>query len=579
MDRSDLERIKSASDIVTVVMEHVHLVRKGKRLWGLCPFHSEKTPSFCVDPERQTYKCFGCGKGGDVITFLMDRKGVSFSEAAQELAGRAGIEPARTSSARSQNKALYEANAIAMAYFERMLASAAGEPARRYLEARGITRRIVEDFHIGYAGDSWEGLVTHLASRGVSLETAAVCGLVVPGRGGRYRDRFRNRVMFPIVDLSGEVVGFGGRVLGEGEPKYLNTAETPIFEKRKVLYNLHAARGLIRQRGAVIVEGYMDVVSLAEAGFTGAVATLGTALGHDHVRLLRRFTEDVTLVFDGDAAGRKAMLRAVEPFAELGMVPKVVLLPEGKDPDDMARQDMEGFRFMLEEARDIFEFVFDESFSRHDPSKLRGQNAILRELTSMLSLLGDPALRELLANRLAARLGVSTQVVLGRVAPFRGAPQPAQPGGNDTPAERGMLETTFARLIVCDGGAAESLRRMGLKLEFANKDIQAMYDCVIRHGHAFLDDASCPDAVREAASRIRAMGEFPGDTKKALIDTVYRFKSLAIDEELRRIQGEICDAERTKDRQRLHGLLRAKQNAMLARKGLRARIMEEIEGR
>lgn len=577
MDKSWLERVRAASDIVSVVTEHVRLEGRGKRLWGLCPFHAEKTPSFSVDAERQTYKCFGCGKGGDVFTFVMEKKGLSFAEAAGELAGRAGIEIAPVRGARrSENKALYDANAFAMEFFEGRLASPEGGAARRYLEARGIGGRTIERFRIGFAPDSWDALSNHLRSKGVGAAVAEKSGLVSRKRGGGHYDRFRNRIVFPIFDLSGEVVAFGGRVMDSGEPKYLNTAETPIFEKRRVLYNLHAARGAIRKEGAVVVEGYMDVVSLAEAGFPSAVATLGTAMGEDHVRLLRRFTDDVTLVFDGDEAGRRAMVKAFEPFAASGMMPRVVLLPGGKDPDDVAREGIEVFMGLLAGARDIWELMFDESFSRHDPSKLRGQNAILKELTSMIAQFGDAALRDLLSQRLASRLGVSPGVVRRALAPA-GAARDVQPAGEGAGStERGLLESTLLRLLVQDRSAAERVISSGTFVAFADRDLQELFDYLVSNGPASIDESSCPDSVRMTASRLAAQGRFQGDTKKALIDTVYRFKSLALDDELKRIQAELVKAEEGRDRDRRNELLRTMQDAMRARKGLRERIMEEF---
>lgn len=579
MDKSQVERVRTACDIISVVSEYVHLTRKGKNFWGLCPFHSEKTPSFTVDPDRQIYKCFGCGKGGDVFAFVMDKKGLSFAEALAELAARAGIQlEADRGRPSSEKKAFYEANRIAMVFFEQQLATSRGEAARGYLAGRGLTAETIAGFHLGFAPESWDSLLAHLKSRGIPPSIAEKCGLVVPRKGGGgFYDRFRGRIMFPIVDLTGEVVGFGGRIMDKGEPKYLNTPESPIFEKKRVLYNLHAARNAIRQGRAVVVEGYMDVISLANAGFPSAVATLGTALGENHVRLLRRFTDDITLVFDGDSAGRNAMVRALEPFLAGDVVPKVVILPQGKDPDDIAREGMGTWHDLLSSAQDIWELIFDESFSRHDPSKLRGQNAILKELVPMLSLIHDPVLRDLLAQRLSVRLGVSTDVVLKGVGARPETPVPGIERGE--PGERDILETTLVRLMLLDPAAVDLMKADGMSFEFQNQAFQGLFDYILRYGTDACDSPGCPDDVRLLASRLKAQGEFPGDIKKALIDTVYRFKSLAIDEELRRIQGELHDAEKKDDKDRRNELLRAKQGVMLRKRGLRARVMEDLDKR
>jgi len=578
MDKSQVEHIKALSDIVAVISEYVELRKKGRNLWGLCPFHSEKTPSFSVDPDKQIYKCFGCDKGGDVFSFVMEKKGLSFAEALAELARRAGValEPPKSQAA-SERKVFYDANRAAMAFFEQQLSSPQGERARRYLAGRGLSDDTVKAFHLGFAPDSWDSLVAHLRGRGIPAQAAERCGLIAARKTGGYYDRFRNRVMFPIIDLSGEVIAFGGRIMEAGEPKYLNSPESPVFEKKRVLYNLHSARATLRQRGAVVVEGYMDVISLANAGFTGAVATLGTALGDEHIRILRRFTEDITLVFDGDSAGRNAMVRALDPFLASGIVPKVVILPQGKDPDDMARQDIASFTGLVAQAQDIWELIFDESFSRHDPSKLRGLNGIVKELAPMFARLHDHVLRDLLVQRLAVRLGISPEVIMkgmnpAFVAPDQVAPAPAH-------GERHALETTLARLLLQEPAAAELVREQGMTFEFQEPGLRVLFDHLFRHGVQACDGPGCPDRVRLEASRLRALGDFPGDVKKALIDTVCRFKSLAIDEELRRIQGELHLAEKSADKARRNELLRAKQDLAVLKKGLRSHVMEAFEKR
>jgi DNA primase len=578
MDKSQVERVKTGSDIVAVVSEYVHLNKKGKSFWGLCPFHSEKTPSFHVDPDKQIFRCFGCNKGGDVFSFVMEKKGLSFAEALTELALKAGItleKEKRQSS--SEKKIYYDANRAAMAFFEQQLASSRGEDARRYLSGRGITEETIRIFHIGFAPDSWDSLSTYLKGKGISHSAAEKAGLIAPRKSGGFYDRFRGRVMFPIIDLTGEVIGFGGRVMGGGEPKYLNTPESPIFEKKRVLYNLHASRNQVRQGGAVVVEGYMDVVSLANAGFSSAVATLGTALGEDHVRLLRRFTDDITLVFDGDSAGRNAMVRALEPFLASDIIPRVVILPQGKDPDDIAREGIGIWNSFLSSAQDIWDLMFHESFSRYDPSKIRGQNGILKELVPMFARLNDHAMRDLLTQRLAVKLGVSPELVLKRISP---EVDPAEHRNTpDAGVERDTLETTLTRLMLSDSRSVEIMRTSRMIFEFQNKVLSRLFNYILEHGSDALDEVTCPDEVRMTASKIMALGEFPGDTKKALIDTVCRFMSLAFDEELRKIQGELNNAEKTQDRNKRNELLKGKQEMMLKRKNLRSHVMEVFEKR
>jgi len=578
MDKSQVERVKTSSDIIEVVSEYVHLNKKGKSFWGLCPFHSEKTPSFHVDPDKQIFRCFGCNKGGDVFSFVMEKKGLSFAEALTELALKAGITLEKEKrQVSSEKKIYYDANRATMAFFEQQLASSSGEGARRYLSGRGITEETIRIFHIGFAPDSWDSLSTYLKGKGISQAAAEKAGLIAPRKSGGFYDRFRGRVMFPIIDLTGEVIGFGGRVMGGGEPKYLNTPESPIFEKKRVLYNLHASRNQIRQGGAVVVEGYMDVVSLANAGFSSSVATLGTALGEDHVRLLRRFTDDITLVFDGDSAGRNAMVRALEPFLASDVIPRVVILPQGKDPDDIAREGIGIWNSFLSSAQDIWDLMFHESFSRYDPSKIRGQNAILKELAPMFARLHDNAMRDLLTQRLAVKLGVSPELVLKRV---RSEVDPAErQNTSQAGGERDTLETTLTRLMLSDRKAVEIMMTSKMIFEFQNKVLSRLFNYILEHGSDAIDEVTCPDDVRMTASKIMALGEFPGDTKKALIDTVCRFMSLAFDEELRKIQGELNNAEKTQDRNKRNELQRHKQEMQLKKKNLRSHVMEVFEKR
>lgn len=575
MDRSKVEQVKAVIDIVSVVSEYVHLKKKGKSFWGLCPFHNEKTPSFSVDPVKQIYKCFGCDKGGDVISFVMEKKGLSFAESLMELSRRAGIPyEAPRGQARSEKKVYYDTNKAAMAFFEQQLFSSRGETALKYLAARGLKEDTIKAFHIGYAPDSWDSLSDFLRKKGINESVSEKCGLIVSRQTSGYYDRFRNRVMFPIIDLTGEVIGFGGRIMDKGEPKYLNSPESPIFEKRKILYNLHSARNTIRTLGAVVVEGYMDVVSLANAGFPASVATLGTALSEEHVQTLKRFTDDITLVFDGDSAGRSAMVRALEPFLSSGVIPKVVILPQGKDPDDIAREDIGIWTGLLEKAQDIWNLIFDESFSQRDPSKIGDQNAIIRELAPMIAQVNDHVLRDLLIQRLSVRIGVSTEVIARKIRPVTETPEGQ---GHLPSSERDILEQTLVMLMLFDTKAVSAVRDLGIIIEFNRKDLMPLFNHLMEHGTGSFDDPTCPGDVRAAASRLLAFGEFPGDRKKALIDTIYKFKRLAIEEELRKIQIELNEAELSRDKQKREEMQRLKQEKQRQKLNLRSFVMEALE--
>lgn len=578
MDRIDVEKIKAAVDIVAVISEYVHLNKRGRSYVGLCPFHKEKTPSFNVDAHKQTYKCFGCDKGGDAISFVMEIKGLSFLEAVQELAARFGIPVDLTKTAKSsENRKFYDINLYAMGFYEHLLHSGPGERAREYLRSRGLSEETIRAFHIGYAPDSWDGLSSMLRKKGIPLEVAFTCGLVIQRPSGGYYDRFRDRVIFPIQDISSEVIGFGARIMGSGEPKYINSPESPVFKKRKILYNLCGAKNGIRQAGVTIVEGYMDVVSLHNAGLTAAVATLGTALSEDHVNLLTRFTDNITLVFDGDSAGKSAMLRALEPFLSNDVIPKVALLPAGKDPDDIARTNPGMWNQLMLEARSIWDFIFDESFSRRDPSKLETQNSIMKELVPMISRMKDQIYRDLLAQRLAVRLGVSPEMVLGQIKPQgkgtpRDVPQPRREKGSPE-------DILLLKLMLSDDEAIRLVKDLGLTGAIRNNELSELAAYLTQQGTRGLDDMRCPDHIRSYAMEIKAEGEFPGDRKKALIDTLCRFKTLSIETDIRRIQRDLAQAEKNDDKSRRNDLLKERQEKMLEKKHVRNYVVEVAQKR
>jgi len=342
-----IEEIKSRVDIVEIVGQYVHLRPSGRNYVGLCPFHSEKTPSFTVSPDKQLFHCFGCQTGGDVFAFLMKRTGIGFAEAVQQLAQRAGIDWERLTQSpedaarERKRRELLEVHRLVAGFFQEMLQAPAGAAARDYLAQRGIQPATVERFQLGFApgGDQ---LVRFLAKRGVSPELAVEAGLLLPGRDGRPPyPRFRERLMFPIADHAGRVIGFGGRLLVEraGAPKYLNSPETPLFSKGRVLYGLHLAREAARQAGAVIVvEGYMDCISLWQNGVPNVVASLGTAFTEAQAQALARLAERVVIAFDADAAGEAAARRTLDILRAAGLRVAVMQLPAGKDPDEFVRQ-------------------------------------------------------------------------------------------------------------------------------------------------------------------------------------------------------------------------------------------------
>jgi DNA primase catalytic core len=395
-DQGVLREIHARVDIANVIGEYVPLRKRGNDLVGLCPFHSEKTPSFHVHPDRGFFKCFGCGVGGDVITFVQKLENVAFGDAVRMLAAKAGVElepeNPRAARARSEREAIYDANRLAAAFFARALQSTAGARARAYCEKRGFSAATIERFGLGYAPDSWDALVGDLRENGVELALAAKAGLLKAGQRGFY-DFYRDRLMVPTYATTGEVIAFGGRALGDAEPKYLNTAGTPVYTKGQHLYALNVARRAAQtDRTLIVVEGYLDCIAMHQAGFENAVAALGTSFTPEQATELRKYAEYVYLCFDGDTAGNAAATKAVDVASKAiehtGSAVRIVLLPPGEDPDSYLRQHgAAALRDLLERAKPAIEFKIDAEIDRlragfDTPAKIAPKaEALIRQLT------------------------------------------------------------------------------------------------------------------------------------------------------------------------------------------------------
>ncbi len=447
-----LQQIRDAVDIVDVVSRYVALSRTGQNHRGLCPFHEEKTPSFTVTPTRQMFYCFGCGVGGDVFTFLMRREGLGFLEAVGELAEQARVPlPQHTSQAGSpfqtgQRKRLEHLHTLAQAWFQRNLHdSGKGRAALAYLADRGLEPDTVRAFGLGYAPPSWDGLTRYLTGQGASPADLGVSGLVVSkdakgaSKAGRYYDRFRGRIMIPIADLQARVVAFGGRVFEDGTPKYLNSPDTPLFHKSRCLYGLHTARASSPHLDfLILVEGYFDVLALSQAGMHRAVAPMGTALTVEHVGLLRRFVNTVVLIFDGDAAGIGAALRALDVFRDSGITVKVVVMPPGHDPDSYVRaHGAEGMRVLQDQALTLLEFAVAQCLEGATHETIEARTRRVDAVLGIVAKGSNPIEKSEQVQRIAERLGVRPQLLLDRyptliarqqgVASRRGPGAPASP--------------------------------------------------------------------------------------------------------------------------------------------------------
>jgi DNA primase len=409
-----LLEIKEAASIEEVVGQYVKLERRGKNLLGLCPFHADSKPSFTVSPDRGIFHCFGCQAGGNVISFVMQYHKMSFPEAVQELARRYGItltvkDMGPEESRRAAKRQLfYDLHREALAFYRATLEGTDGGPARTYLKKRGLTPEIIQTFQLGYAPSEWDGLRRHFQKKGLPLDAAAEVGLLVPRNSGGYYDRFRDRVIFPIFDRQDRPVAFGGRIIGEGEPKYLNSPESPLYSKGRLLYGLPQAREALRHEDlAMVVEGYLDLLALRVHGVAPVVASLGTALTREQVRLLKNLVSRVVLVFDGDPAGAKAMRRAFPLFGQEGLPVRVIALPSGMDPDNYVQaHGAELFASPWEAAQSWMEFLLDGLVEAHGAS-IEGRVKVVEELKPYFNALQDPVEQGLWLKFIAERLKVA----------------------------------------------------------------------------------------------------------------------------------------------------------------------------
>ncbi len=413
------ERIRESADIVQIVGECLNLKKAGPRFLGLCPFHAEKTPSFTVSPQRQSFHCFGCGESGDVFAFVMKYHHLDFPEALNFLARKYGIEVRRRALSPEEQarlrrrELLYAANEAAAVFYQECLADPKlGHMGREYLEHRGVPEAAIQQYRLGFAPDpaqaGWNILGERLTARGISQEALEDAGLIARREKGGFYDRFRQRVMFPLTDMSGRVVAFGGRILGEGQPKYMNSPESPVFEKSRLLFGLYQHREAIRrQRRALVVEGNFDLLLLAVHGIGNTAAPLGTALTKAHIHALRGYADEVVLLFDADTAGRKAAMRSIPFFLAERMEGRVALLPAGQDPDSYVRSEgPEAIVRLVEQARPLAEFAF-EALAREHGMTLSGKSRIAAELNLLMAEASDPGQRELMRAHFSEKLGVS----------------------------------------------------------------------------------------------------------------------------------------------------------------------------
>ena len=415
-----LDQIQQRVDIIELIGSHLPLKRAGRNFRALCPFHHEKTPSFMVSPDKQIFHCFGCGEGGDVFRFVMKTERVEFLDAVRSLAERSGISLPKEESFQggksSDTVRFYEANTLAQSYYRQCFLSKEGEAARRYLAKRGLQEKTLEFFQVGYAPAA-SALLNYASKKGFSENILLRAGLVLKGEDGRLRDRFRHRILFPIANVKGRVLGFGGRILDQGEPKYLNSPETEIYTKGRELYGLvHSGKTIREKDVAVLVEGYLDLITLFQAGVQCVVATLGTSLTRDQARLLKRYTHTIIVVFDPDQAGEAASLRGLDIFLEEDFLVKIATLPEGMDPDDFVRQNgPEAFWKETEAAKPLIPYRLGRLAAKGTLKSPEGKARACKEILPSVAKIGNAVLRSEYIRELSEKLSVREDDLLSEL--------------------------------------------------------------------------------------------------------------------------------------------------------------------
>ncbi len=563
--QSAKEAIKAAVDIVELVGQYVKLKRAGQNHVGLCPFHSEKAPSFSVSATKQMFHCFGCKKGGDIFAFWMEYHGTTFPEALRDLAERYQISLPDRQTTPSRGKEttvkefLLELNELAAGFFHQTLErSEDGRPGRAYLAQRALAGEVVSEFQLGYAPNTWDALTTFLTRKGKDLRKAALAGLIIPKKNGGYYDRFRGRIMFPIFDLRKQIVGFGGRVLDSSLPKYLNTPETPIFQKGRVLYGLDTAHRFIRQNGrAVVVEGYTDTLALRRHGFREVVATLGTALTRDHIRILKGYAREAVVVFDADVSGKTAAMKSLPLFLNEGLSSRVLVLPENEDPDSFVNKyGLDSFQERLERCGPMFEFYLDLVLNEAGQG-IEGKIRALRETLPVLAEVDNTAKRLLLVHRISEKMGVSESAILAELQNWQGGRTVAETSVA-LEAKRGD-DAPLLSLLIHAPHAIQGLVDQDCKILLSDPAVALIFDTMVEFfkSKGELKPAEVLERLEDEGVKERfreAMLAPPIYPDEAVEQAVSEFKQNI---RRRRISDSINQARASGDMERLNRLLKS----------------------
>ncbi len=564
-----IDQVQDRTDIVEVISRYISLKKIGRNYKTTCPFHHEKTPSFIVSPDKQIYHCFGCGAGGNVFSFLMKHENIQFPEAVEMLAEKAGVAlgriSARSEEASSLANELYKINDLACKFYQAHLLN--NKAAREYLSSRGVGDEVIKKFRIGYAPDSWDATLNFFKSKGVSASLLEKAGLVIPNEKGSHYDRFRNRILFPIMDLKDRILGFGGRVLDSSLPKYINSPETPVYSKGRNLYGLNLTRDAIKKKGyALIVEGYLDFIIPYQAGVQNIIATLGTALTVDHVKLLKRLANTLIMVYDPDEAGEAASLRGLELLVSEDVNVYIAELPSGFDPDGYIRKfGTEEFTKLLKASKNLFEYKFAKLSQKFNANTTHGKANIAAEMLQTIAKIKNAVSRSDLIKKLAERLSVdedSLRIELKKVKPEYAENRNVAP----VIEVRKDSKSAEVMMLALSLGGAEYISKIEKQLS-----LEEFKDSSVRDVMSAIFDLHKDNKEITAAKLINYLGNRGEDAKliseavnlldimedkeKALNDCVAKIKKDNMDDRRNRLQEAIRAAHKHKDEEACKKLL------------------------
>ncbi len=584
-----IEEIRQQTDLLELVGEYLNLERRGKNMIGLCPFHSEKTPSFTVSPEKQLFHCFGCGASGNAFSFIMQMDNLTFPEAARLLAGRSGIkipENKRYSSAEEDLKTrIFKLNQMAAKFYAYHLNNSnVGEKALQYLYQRGITPQAIEEFMVGCAPAEWSGFFSFAREKGVAAELLVQAGLVSPGRDKGYYDRFRDRIIFPIFDISGKIAGFGGRLLqgnGGKAPKYLNSPETPVFSKSFILYGMNIAREWIRrEKTAIIMEGYTDVITAYQAGIKNVVASLGTSLTSNQARSLRSQTESAVTAYDSDSAGQAATWRGLSILQSTGCLVHVAELPEGSDPDDFIREKgVEAFLKVLRQATPLMEYRLAQLKRNYDLSEPGKRREYLEELMDILMAAVNPIEQNYYLKKAAEELEVDEDTLRGELKKRRSKGNRYQQAGkkeisenqqriNIKPAEKILIS------LMLQSKELAKLSRNQLQLDYIyDEQVRQIINTILEQTKAekavtaekildYFEDPKIKNIITEAVTDPSLQDLPPQTAKRMTEDCINQLYAVWAQRKQKELQKRLQELEQQGSEEEIEALLREHQHLL-----------------